>query len=88
MDMTSEDLTSFISEVRITTPYVGESLVSGRLRSLGYRVSRERVRQALRSTDPLSSALRWPGAGPNSLWHIGKLFEIIKYQPTFIEYLQ
>lgn len=38
---------------------------------------------ALRTADPLSAALRWPGgltvrrpysvAGPNSLWHIGEL---------------
>ena len=82
MDMASEDLASFVSEMQRTTAHVGESVVTERLRSLGYRVSRERVRQALRSTDPLSSALRWPGgltrrrpysvAGPNSLWHIGK----------------
>ena len=55
----------------------------GRLRNMGYRVSRERVRNAVREIDPLSSALRWTGglsrrqpysvAGPNSLWQIGKL---------------
>jgi hypothetical protein len=63
-------------------PYVGESLVTGRLRSLGYLVTREKVRQVLPSVNPISSALRWPGvlrhrrpysvAGRNSLWHIGK----------------
>lgn len=54
----------------------------GYLRSSGYKVSRAHVREALRSTDPLGSVMRWPGgatsrrvysvAGPNSLWHIGK----------------
>ena len=83
--ISSDDLTSLVSEIRSTTPYVGESLVSGRLRSLGYQVSRDRVHQALRSTDPLGSALRWPGglthrhpysvAGPNSLWHIGNTLQ-------------
>ena len=81
-DLSDEDLLAFVSDMRSTTHTVGESLVTGSLRSRGYRVSRERVRQALRSSDPLSSALRWPGglthrrpysvAGPNSLWHIGK----------------
>lgn len=54
----------------------------GSLRSRGVKVSRERIRSALQSIDPLSRALRWPAgltrrqpysvAGPNSLWHIGK----------------
>ena len=81
-DLSDEDLLDFVSDMRSTTHTVGESLVTGSLRSRGYRVSRERVHQALRSSDPLSSALRWPGglthrrpysvAGPNSLWHIGE----------------
>ena len=61
INISSDDLTSLVSEIRSTTPYVGESLISGRLRSLGYQVSRDRVHQALRLTDPLGSALRWPG---------------------------
>ena len=81
-DISDNDLASLISEIQCMTPSVGESLVTGRLRSLGYHVSREKVRQVLRSTSPPSSALRWPGVltnhhpysvpGPNSLWHIGK----------------
>lgn len=49
---------------------------------MGYIVTRQRVRRAIRSTDPMSVALRWRGGlvyrrtysvpGPNSLWHIGK----------------
>ena len=63
-------------------PEMGESIVWGRLRSMGYIVTRQRVRRAIRSTDPMSVALRWRGGlvyrrtysvpGPNSLWHIGK----------------
>ena len=62
---------------------IGETIVLGRLRALGFQVTRERVRNALRQTDPLSSALRWKGnltrrrpysvPGPNSLWHIGNI---------------
>ena len=53
----------------------------GRLRSMGYSVTRSRLRQAIRDIDPLHTALRWRGSlsvrhpysvpGPNSLWHIG-----------------
>lgn len=82
-DISDCDLVSFISEMQRTTPFIGESMVMGRLRSLGYNVNREKVRQALRSANPLSNALRWPGVltsrrpysvpGPNTLWHIGKM---------------
>ena len=75
--ISDEHLNDIISELRSVNPYVGKALVMGRLRSLGYKVIRDRVRQALRSSDPL----RWPGvlthrrpysvAGPNS-WHIGR----------------
>ena len=57
-------------------------MVCGSLRAKGVKVTRDRVRNILRSTDPLGSARRWPlstirrqpysVAGPNSLWHIGK----------------
>ena len=49
---------------------------------MGYRVTRERVREAIRNTDPINNASRWREVsarrtysvpGPNSLWHIGKV---------------
>ena len=61
MTMSDENLATFIAEFRTVTPSAGESLVSGSLRSQGYHVTRERVREALRSSDPLGSVLRWPG---------------------------
>ena len=76
-----QELRTVISSVRRDLPNVGEKMVLGRLRSMGYQVTRERVRQAIRATDPINSALRWQGIitprhpysvpGPNSLWHIG-----------------
>ena len=81
----SEDgLVSIVGHIMREHPQVGQSFVSGRLRSLGYRVVRERVRRAVRTCDPLNTALRWCGhtmfrrpysvPWPNSLWHIGKFF--------------
>ena len=82
--ITEENLLSVVRQISREHPQVGQSFVLGRLRSLGYRVTRERVRQAVRSCDPLSTALRWRGnpayrrpysvPGPNSLWHIGNTF--------------
>ena len=72
-----------LSDLRKSSPHLGEVMVMGHLRSLGYNVPRARVRNAIRATDPINTALRWQGSitsrrpysvpGPNSLWHIGKL---------------
>ena len=63
-------------------PFSGVSMMWGSLRAEGVKVTRVRVRQMLRSIDPLGRILRSiPGSvrrqpysvpGPNSLWHIGK----------------
>lgn len=80
-DMSDEDLHQFIRQLRVEMPNIGQSLVIGRLRSVGYFVHRERVRDAIRTTDPLNTPLRWRGVlatrrpysvpAPNSLWHVG-----------------
>ncbi len=67
------ELRSLVSQVREESPYCGISMQ--------IKVTRERVRQAVKSIDPLGGALRWPTlikrrpysvGGPNSLWHIGE----------------
>ena len=80
-EISDEDLEAVIAQIQSSMPYVGTSIVVGRIRSMGYDITHERVRQALRHHDHLSSALRWRGivnprrpysvTGPNSLWHIG-----------------
>ena len=51
---------------------------------MGFQVPRARVRNAIRHTDPLNTAMRWTHVtarraysvpGPNSLWHIGMHFK-------------
>ena len=75
-------LTRIIGEIRTDLPEVGETMIMGRLRSLGLHIPRQRVCESLRTVDPLNVALRWHGVtncqpysvpGPNSLWHIGIL---------------
>lgn len=68
--------------MHVDFPDMGEVMVVGRIRSLGFCVSRDRIRRIIRSTDPLNTALRgitgrtsrrpYSVPGPNSLWHIGK----------------
>ena len=79
---TDIQLRAIVKRLRSESPEFGQSLVHGRLRAMGYRVTRERVGEAMRAQDPLNTALRMPGGltarrkynvpGPNSLWHVGK----------------
>ena len=41
--MNDAELASFIVDLQLTSPNIGQSLVIGRLRSLGYQVSRAGV---------------------------------------------
>ena len=80
-EISDRDLESLITSIRRDVPYSGISMMCGSLRSRGIRVTRERVRNLLRTIDPLGSGLRSPAGlthrrpysvpGPNSLWHIG-----------------
>jgi len=62
-------------------PEFRQLLILGRLRALGYLVTRDCLHKAIRTHDPLNNALwmsrgltarrMYSVAGPNSLWHIG-----------------
>ena len=81
--ISDSDPSSIVHTMRSEHPEIGETIVWGRVQALGFQVTQERVRNALRLTDPLSSALRWRGnltrrrpysvPEPNSLWHIGNI---------------
>ena len=83
------ELDAILRRIMLTTPDIGQTLLQGHLRSMGYRVTRERLRIIVRAQDPLNNALRMPGgvtsrtkysvAGPNSLWHIGMCASAIAY---------
>ncbi len=47
--------------IQYTISYVGQSFIWGVVRSQGYKVTRERVRQVIRRCDPIGTALRWGG---------------------------
>ena len=80
--LTDAQLQATVREIHSQQPTLGEVMVWGRIRARGFHVTRQRLRRAIRTTDPLHTALRWRGdltprhpysvAGPNSLWHIGE----------------
>ena len=75
------ELRSLLQQLRRDMPTIGETLVMGHLRSLGFAVTRQQVRNAIHTTDPLNTLFRWTGIltprrpysvpSTNSLWHIG-----------------
>ena len=85
-DITDSELREVLHQLRQELPSLGQTLIWGRLRSMGFNVTRERLRQAVRQNDPIHTALRWRGElvrrqpysvpGPNSLWHIGMFYEL------------
>ena len=81
-NITDEELSVIHRQMRRGNPALGERMVMGHLRSMGFKITRSRVRDCIRTTDPIQIALQWRGQlaprqpysvpGPNSLWHIGK----------------
>ena len=90
-NLSDEQLHTILREIKAGKPDLGEVIVMGQIHGLGYRVTRDRLRQALRRIDPLHTALRWGGGltsrrpynvrGPNSLWHIGNFS--VQYQKNY-----
>lgn len=70
-------------------PALGQTLVWGRLRSMGLSVTRARLREAMWVSDPIHTALRWSEItprrpysvpGPNSLWHVDGHHKLIRWR--------
>ena len=80
--LSDAELYDVICHMQSKLPALGQTMVWGTLRSMGFCVTRERVRQAIRDIDPIHTALRWRWQlvrrhpysvpGPNSLWHMGE----------------
>ena len=86
--LTDSELQSVIMQLQSDMPALGQTMVWGRLRSMGFSITRERVRNAIRAIDPIETALRWRGQqvhrqpyrvpGPNSLWHLGEEYDLMQ----------
>lgn len=84
-NITDRELEHTLHQMRRDFPSIGQTMVWATLRSMGYRVTRERVREAIRITDPINTSLRWREVsvrrtysvpGPNSLWHLGMVMNV------------
>ena len=77
--ITDDELERTVREIQELTPNIGQARLLGALRSRGLNIQRRRVRNCLRSIDPIGTALRWRSPiyrrkysvpTPNALWHI------------------
>ena len=73
-------------------PNWGYCMMSGHLRSIGYRVQQARVRECMIRLDPEGVVSRWittisrhtyPVPAPNSLWHVDGNSQVNKVCHTF-----
>lgn len=88
-DISDRDLEELIASFQVENPQSGESLIQGHLLSIGVRVQRKRVREALQRLDPIRRRIRWHEVigrrvynvpGPNSLWHIDGHHSLIRWR--------
>ena len=52
-NITDAELRVVLRQLRLELPSLGQTLAWGRLRSMGFKVQRDRVRKAMREIDPL-----------------------------------
>ena len=87
--LTDNELDNIIKEFKKTHGIVvGRSLVIGHLKSIGLRVQKRRITEALLRVDPVNSRIRWAALvhrrkynvpGPNSLWHIDGHHSLVRW---------
>jgi len=53
--LSDSELIALLEELRREFPYIGQVMVMGILRSRGFQVSQERVRECIQLTDPLNT---------------------------------
>lgn len=56
--LSDEALSGILRELRVELPELGETMAAGHLRSMGYRVPRQQLREGLQRSDPLNVTLR------------------------------
>ena len=78
-----------VNEIITMHPNCGEKSITGRLRSLGYHIQRERVRSSLRRIDPsgVERQVRrvlhrrtYYVKAPNALWHLDGYHKFIRWR--------
>ena len=87
--ITDNELDNMVYEITSAHPQCGEKSVSGRLKSQGVRVQRQRVRDSLHRVDPSGIESRrqrvlhrrvYSVESPNSLWHLDGYHKLVRWK--------
>ena len=85
--ITDTELDAVVKDIKVLFPNCGYRLMYGHLLTRGYRITQNRIREALHRVDPDGSAMRWAVAierrryrvmSPLSLWHIDSHLKLIR----------
>lgn len=86
--ISEDELDDLVKQITELHPRCGEKSVLGQLKSQGYRIQREKVRESLHRVDPVGIALRsrralhrrvYSVASPNTLWHLDGYHKLIRW---------
>ena len=87
--ITDIELDRLVERVILLHHQSGEKSVSSQLKSQGYKIQRERVRESIRRVDPIGVALRsrrvlhrriYHVESPNSLWHLDGYHKLVRWK--------
>uniref|UniRef100_A0A8C1J1H4 Integrase catalytic domain-containing protein n=1 Tax=Cyprinus carpio TaxID=7962 RepID=A0A8C1J1H4_CYPCA len=90
-DISDEDLKIHVMEFIASCPNTGQKMVMGHLKARGIRVQQRRVREVMRTIDPVGTMLRglelnivprrpYSVPAPLSLWHIDGNHKLIRWR--------
>ena len=87
--ITDSELDRLVERIVSMHPQSGEKTVSSQLRSQGYKIQRQRVRDSIRRVDPIGIEMRsgrrlhrrvYHVESPNSLWHLDGYHKLIRWK--------
>lgn len=88
-DLTNDELDEIIKSIKRENNFFGLYMIMGSLRSKGYRIPRQRVKESIRRVDAIGLVIRWSSiiprrvyhvAGPNALWHLDGNHKLIRWK--------
>lgn len=87
-DFADADLDHLVERIVLLHPQCGEKTVSSQLKSQGYKIQRQRVRESIKRVNPIGVQLRsrslhrrvYHVESPNTLWHVDGYHKLIRWK--------
>ena len=89
VSINDSQLDALVEEIGLLFPRCGEKLISGRLRTKGVVIQRQRIRDSMKRVNPTMVQMRTRGVlhrrkysvpSPNALWHIDGNHKLIRWR--------